>query len=183
MDRLKTVRRKMGGLRTHRLKANQSGQATVEVAIMIPVLFLMLLLLLQPSFILYDRIIMQSAAQEACRLLATKTAALGSMDGSCEAFIRHRLSAIPPVSCFHVHDGSCSWEIELEGGETAAEVSVRIATQVRPLPLLDVTSTLLGLSNDQGNLVVEVEASSPTQPAWVSGSVALSPGSWIGAWR
>lgn len=162
---------------------NHEGQATVEAAVMIPVLFLLLLLLLQPSFVLYDRIIMQSAATEACRLLVTKTAVLGAMDGSCEAFIRHRLSAIPPVSCFHVHDDICSWEIELEGDETTAEVSVRIATQVRPLPLLDVTSTLLGLVNDQGNFVIEVEASSPTQPDWVSASGALSPASWIGAWR
>lgn len=162
---------------------NQKGQATVEAAVMIPVVFLLLLLLLQPCFILYDRIVMQSAAQEACRLLATKTAVQGSMDGSCEAFIRHRLSAIPQVSCFHVHDGSCSWEIELDGGETTSEVSVRIATQVRPLPLLDVTTTLMGLVNDQGNLVVEVEASSPTQPSWVQASHAMDPGSWIGAWQ
>lgn len=162
---------------------DQEGQATVEAAIMIPVLFLVLLLLLQPSFILYDRIIMQSAAQEACRLLATKTAVLGSMDGSCEAFIRHRLSAIPQVSCFHVHDGTCSWDIDVVGDEGSSEVTVRIATQVRPLPLLDMTSALLGLVNDQGNLVVEVEATSPTQPQWVAASTSLSPSSWIGAWQ
>ena len=161
---------------------NQEGQATVEAAVMIPILFLMLLLLLQPCFILYDRIIMQSAAQEACRLLVTKTSALGDMDGSCEAYIRHRLSAIPQVSCFHVHDGSCSWEIDMCGDETSSEVSVRIATQVRPLPLLDVTSTLLGLVNDQGNLVVSVEARSPTQPDWVSAASTMDPCGWIGAW-
>ena len=67
------------------------GQATVEAAVLIPALFTALLLLLQPGILLYDRMVMQGAAAEGCRLLATKTAALGDMDGSCEAFVRHRL--------------------------------------------------------------------------------------------
>lgn len=162
---------------------NRKGQATVEAAVMIPVLFLLLILMLQPCFILYDRVIMQSAAQEACRLLVTKTNALGIMDGSCEVFIRHRLSAIPQVSCFHVHEGACSWEIEFSGDEGTQEVSVRIATQVHPLPLFDMTSAMLGLLNDQGNLLVEVEAHSPTQPDWVSASGGMYPSAWIGAWQ
>ena len=54
---------------------------------LIPVLFTALLLLLQPGILLYDRMVMQGAAAEGCRLLATKTAALGDMDGSCEAFV------------------------------------------------------------------------------------------------
>ena len=87
----------------------ESGQATVEAAFLLPVLFVGLLLLMQPGILLYDRLVMQAAASEGCRLLATKTAAAGDMAESCEAFVRHRLGAIPPVSCFHVHEGACSW--------------------------------------------------------------------------
>ena len=82
----------------------ESGQATVEAAFLLPVLFVGLLLLMQPGILLYDRLVMQAAASEGCRLLATKTAAAGDMAESCEAFVRHRLGAIPPVSCFHVHE-------------------------------------------------------------------------------
>ncbi|NHM14041.1 TadE/TadG family type IV pilus assembly protein [Xiamenia xianingshaonis] len=160
-------------------KHAESGQATVEAAVCIPVLFVLLLLLLQPAFLLYDRIVMMGAAQEACRLLATKTDALGDMQGACEAFVRHRLSAIPQTDCFHVHGGGCTWEIELDGDETAEEVRVRIATQVRPLPLVDAAGALLGFVNDKGNLVVEVEASAATQPAWVE---SRNPESWVGGW-
>lgn len=52
------------------------GQATIEAAALIPVLFILLLLLLQPSILLFDRIVMKNAAAEGCRLLATKTPVL-----------------------------------------------------------------------------------------------------------
>lgn len=67
----------------------ESGQATVEAAFLLPVLFVWLLLLMQPGILLYDRLVMQAAASEGCRLLATKTAAAGDMAESCEAFVRH----------------------------------------------------------------------------------------------
>ena len=51
----------------------ESGQATVEAAFLLPVLFVGLLLLMQPGILLYDRLVMQAAASEGCRLLATKT--------------------------------------------------------------------------------------------------------------
>ena len=57
----------------------ESGQATVEAAFLLPVLFVGLLLLMQPGILLYDRLVMQAAASEGCRLLATKTAAAGDM--------------------------------------------------------------------------------------------------------
>ena len=50
----------------------ESGQATVEAAFLLPVLFVGLLLLMQPGILLYDRLVMQAAASEGCRLLATK---------------------------------------------------------------------------------------------------------------
>lgn len=159
------------------------GQGTVEAAVTIPVMFLLLLLLLQPGIILYDRLVMGNAAAEGCRLLATATDAYGDMTGSCEAFIRHRLAAVPQHDCFHVHGGGCSWVIELSGGESSAEATVRIANELRPLPLFDAGAKLLGMTNAAGNLEISAEATMPTQPGWVAASeLGLSPSSWIGAW-
>ena len=141
----------------------ESGQATVEAAFLLPVLFVGLLLLMQPGILLYDRLVMQAAASEGCRLLATKTAAAGDMAESCEAFVRHRLGAIPPVSCFVVR--------------------VTIANEARPLPLLDAGGALLGIVNGNGNLEVRVTAEQPTQPSWARSSDAGGdPAGWIGAW-
>ena len=159
------------------------GQGTLEAALTVPVLFVLMLLLIQPGIILYDRMVMGAAAAEGCRLLATRGSSLGSMDGSCEAYIRHRLGAIPQHDCFHVHSGSCSWRIELNGDESSGQVSVRIVNEVRPLPLFDGAATLLGLTNGRGNLEVNVEASMPVQPAWVATApVGTDPSGWIGAW-
>lgn len=162
---------------------SERGQGTVEAAVVVPVLFLLMLLLLQPGIILYDRLVMGNAAAEGCRLLATSTDALGSMQGSCEAFIRHRLAAIPQHDCFHVHGGGCSWTIETSGDETSGTVTVRVGNELRPLPLFDAGSRLLGLANARGNLVIEESVTMATQPDWVwsspSGSV---PADWIGSW-
>lgn len=160
-----------------------SGQATVEAAFLIPVLFVMLLLLVQPGIVLYDRMVMSAAATDACRLVATSTDAAGDAREAVEAFVRHRLGAVPPVACFHVHEGECSWRIQVEGDETSECVRVLIENKVRPLPLLDGGSALLGLLDGDGLLSVQVEAQRQTQPEWVRGSSAgLNPKAWIGAW-
>lgn len=162
---------------------SSSGQATVEAVFAIPVLFVLMLLLLQPGIILYDRLVMGNAAAETCRLLATSTDAYGSMNASCEAFVRHRLASIPPHPCFHVHESGCSWSIECIGDETAGTVSVRIANELKPLPLFDSASKLLGMTNGAGNLEIEETATMPTQPMWASSTdEGLSPQEWIGAW-
>ena len=162
---------------------DKRGQGTVEAAVVLPVLFLLMLLLLQPGIVLYDRQVMGSAASEACRLLATKTSAAGSMQESCEAFVRHRLSAIPQHDSFHVHGSKCSWRITLTGDENSEYVSVRIKNELRPLPLLDAGSRLLGLTNAAGNLEIEESVTMPTQPSWASTvEGGLDPSSWIGAW-
>ena len=43
--------------RSRRLQ-DDSGQATIEAAFIIPVLFILMLLLLQPGIVLYDRLVM-----------------------------------------------------------------------------------------------------------------------------
>lgn len=162
---------------------NQKGQGTVEAAVAIPVVFLLLLLLIQPGIVLYDRLVMANAAAEGCRLLATATDSQGDMRQSCEAFIRHRLAAVPQHECFHAHEAGCSWNIEFMGGETSSEVTVRITNELRPLPLFDAGSRLLGLTNAAGNLELSEEVTMQTQPGWAASSrLGLSPSAWIGAW-
>ena len=160
--------------------SDERGQGTVEAAVVTPVLFLLLLLLLQPGIVLYDRLVMGNAAAEGCRLLAT---ADGGMAGSCEAFIRHRLAAVPQHDSFHVHRGECSWVIELAGDESSETVTVRIVNELRPLPLFDAGATLLGLTNANGNLEIEESVTMRTQPGWVASSeLGLAPSTWAGAW-
>ena len=162
---------------------DERGQGTVEATFVIPVLFVLLLMLLQPGIVLYDRLVMGNAAAEGCRLLATATDASGSMQGSCEAFVRHRLAAVPPHDCFHVHDGACSWAIDLQGNESSDMVSVRITNELKPLPLFDAGASLIGLTNGRGNLVIEETVTMPVQPGWVASSPAgSSPAGWVGAW-
>lgn len=134
------------------------------------------LLLLQPGILLYDRIAMEGAAAEACRLIATSKAP-GDVE---EDFVRRRLSAVPQTDIFHVHSPACTWQIELEGDEQADEVCVRISTEVRPLPLMDAGMGLMGMTNERGNLVVEVERRMSAKSQWVTASPdGADPKEWV----
>ena len=144
-----------------RVLHDTSGQGTIEAAVVIPILFLLMLLLLQPGIVLYDRIVMSNA----------------------EAFVRHRLAAVPQHDCFHVHGGDCSWRIELTGDENSGSVSVSISNELRPLPLFDAGMKLLGIANGSGNLEITESSTMQTQPGWVSSSPAgTTPKDWVGAW-
>lgn len=158
-------------------KARSSdGQATVEAAFILPVGMILMLLLLQPGILLYDRIVMQGAAAEGCRLLATTTDEVAPLD---ESYIHRRLSAVPQLDIFHVHSSGCTWSIVLTGSDRTDMVSVSIATEVRPLPLLDIGMELLGMTNERGNLAIEVSSEMPTQPQWVSTSAdGREPAQW-----
>lgn len=159
---------------------DEGGQATVEAAFLIPIVFVLLLLLIQPGILLYDHMVMEAAASEGCRLLATKTDAAGPSDEKYKAYILRRLGAIPPQDSFHVHHDGCSWEIELMGDEGSAEVRVTIRNKVKPLPFFDATGRLLGLLDGSGMLTHEVTVGMPTQPSWVAGSaLGLDPRAWI----
>lgn len=163
----------------------ESGQGTVEAAFALPVLMTLLLMLIQPGIVLYDRMVMQAAAAEGCRLLATSTGSLGAMDEACEAFIRHRLGSVPQQECFHVHEGSngCSWKIRFDGDESSQTVEVRIENELRPLPLLDAAAALLDLVNEDGHLVIEASATASVQPEWAQGTFASNaPEDLVGSW-
>lgn len=163
---------------------NDSGQSTVEAAFMLPIAFVLVLLLVQPGILLYDRMVMQGAAAEGCRLLAT-TQDAESEEGAeqCRAYIRRSLGAVPQQDCFHVHDGGCTWNIELEGDESSQVVRVSIETEVKPLPLFDAGAVLLGIANERGNVVVKVAETYQVQPDWIGGvSAGRDPAAWVGAW-
>lgn len=160
------------------------GQATVEGAFLIPVVFLLLLLLVQPGILLYDRMVMNAAAAEACRALATRTADAGTDAAAFEESVRRHLGAIPQQENFHRHKDGCSWKIELSGDERSSRTSVRITGSVKLLPLLDSAGTLLGFGDGEGNIEVSVCASAQAQAPWVEDTpLGLSPSSWVGKWK
>lgn len=166
------------------VRSDVRGQATVEAAYLIPVVFLCLLLLVQPGIILYDLMVMRSAAAEGCRLLATKTDAAGSSDEACVAYVKRRLAAIPPQDQFHIHGGDCSWSIDVEGDESSEYVQVTITNKVKLLPLLDVGAVLLGMTNSSGEYPIEASCRTPTQPAWIAASDSgRDPRAWVGGDR
>lgn len=157
------------------------GQATVEGALLIPVFLMVILLLIQPSILLYDRMIMQGAAAEGCRLLVTGDFAQTSEE-SIKSAVHHKLAAIPQQDHFHVHEGQCSYQITLHGSESTDVVSVSITQEVKLLPIFDVGAKALGIVNDRGNFVIEAEVSYSAKNSWVlSNELGLNPDSWVHA--
>lgn len=153
--------------------SERSGQASVEAAIFIPVFMLLLALLLQPVFLLYTRSVMQQAAAEGVRLLATREASGAATDEAYEQYVRRRLSAVPNVAAFHTGD----WEVEL-AGDSSGEASVKVMGRLRPLPLLGISAQLFGES--EGDLVVlRVQASGSARPSWLKGGYS----DWVSIWK
>lgn len=164
-------------------KVVERGQGTVEAAFVLPVLLGLVLFLLQPGIVLYDRVVMKSAAAEACRLLAVSGSDFGESEEAVKAFIRHRLAAIPPQDLFHVHGSGCSWAIDLSGDEDSSVVTVSIENQVRPLPLISWGMSAIGALSNEGTFRLSVRESAPSQPLWVGNAEAgRDVSGWAGAW-
>ncbi|MCL2136331.1 MAG: pilus assembly protein [Coriobacteriia bacterium] len=160
----------------------QSGQGTVEAALVIPVLFLLLLMLMQPAILFYNRMVMENAAAETCRLLATKTDFSTYSTEKYEGYVKRRLSSIPPLDIFHASSSGKAWLIELSGDENSSYVTVSITNYLKPLPLIGGGAALLGMLED-GYLVQTVVVTMPTQPSWASQPDVGPPGSWPGQWE
>lgn len=135
----------------HRKIVSKKAQSTVEAAIFIPIIFVMILLLIQPGIYLYDLIVMRSAAAEGCRVLALNEKGNEKL---AEDFVRRRLSAIPQTDIFHMHKAGCSYKIELQQNYESKIAKISIENELKPLPLIDVGCKVLGLVNEKGNLVV-----------------------------
>ena len=155
---------------------SEQGQATVEAAFLIPILALVLAILVQPTIILYDRMVMSSAAAEGCRLLQTLPAE--EVGDALKAYVERRLGAVPQVAPFHVHD-PCSWVIESEGGQGSEYVTVRVTNKLKPLPLIQPQASGFGQIDADGLLTLQVEVTTRARASWVEGS----PSQWIGAWE
>lgn len=138
---------------------------------LIPSLFFVVALLVQPACLLYTRSVMSSAATEAARL-----AAASSDTEAVEAFVRRRLRAVPEVGVFH-EGGEEDWSVSVEGaGKGTAKV--RVVGHARPLPLMAAISGAL-LGADGSGVLLEAESEVSARASWVEGSYA----DWIGVWK
>ncbi len=140
--------------------SQQDGQSSVEAALLLPSLMVVLALMIQPACLLYTRSIMSSAANEAVRMLATTT-----NKDEVTAFIKRRLAAVPEVSVFH-SGGADDWVVEVEQGD---EMSIAVTGHVKPLPLMGFISAALGASDSSG-LALSVTAKGKSQQVWAEGS-------------
>lgn len=153
----------------------EHGQSTVEAAFLLPIVFAVLGLLLQPAILLYNRCIMNAAAAEGCRLIATNT----NDDASTRAFLDRRLSSIPKIPIFHEGD---EWELSWSGGELAGSASVSIVNHAQPLPLFGIIAGLANSMGADGRIEQKVEVSSTLAPGWAS-ALGSGPADWISSWK
>lgn len=168
---------------THGWPKSERGQAVVEAAFLTPALLLSLLLLIQPGILLYTRMVMEGAAAEGCRILAT-TSDLEQGTDTVEGFIKRRLASVPQQQNFHVHDPACSWVITLNGDESATQVSIQITNEIKPLPLFDFGLEALGVLNEHGNYELTVSKQLITKSVWVQGNtLSNDPEQWIERWN
>lgn len=151
---------------------NCSGQATVEAALLVPVVLTLVAILVQPACALYTRSVMAGTAAEVARLVAT---ARGSGEDVRDYALR-RLAAVPDVPVFH-EGGPEAWEVATAGPDDAGRVTVSVEGRVRPLPLLGALVAALGPSGD-GCVVLRAETSLDVRSDWVRGSYE----EWIGIW-
>lgn len=146
-----------------------SGQSSVEAAILVPVLFIIVAILVEPACVMYTKAIMNSTAAETVRAAATYTGQEALVD-----FAKRRLSAVPEVSIFHV-GGEGDWDISISKGSNQVEVSIK--GHVRPLPLLGVLMSAFSKSDGQG-IVLETRVVEQIYPEWVEGGY----GGWQSIW-
>lgn len=154
----------------------QAGQASVEAALFLPTIMLLLALLLQPAFLLYTRAVMQQAASEGLRVLATREKQGAATEEACVSYVRRRLGAVPNAEAFHV-GGADGWEVSCEGDASCEQVSVEVTGRLRPLPLVGVLAAALGEADGE-LVVVRVRVTERARSEWLEGSYA----DWVSMW-
>ena len=158
------------------LCSEEEGQASIEAALLLPAMLAMVILLVQPICLLYTHTVMQQAAAEAVRLMATRPDST-QLDFSYRAYVLRRLAAVPDVPIFHV-GSSQGWDIQLEGSSSSHRASAGIATSVALIPPANLLAAALGEVDAAGNLVLRVEVSAQTRPDWLEGGY----GDWSQGW-
>lgn len=146
-----------------------SGQSSVEAALLLPIILILVALLLQPVCILYTKTIMSGAASEAARLYGTSTDS-----DQCKEYVLRRLAAIPEIPLFHT-GGKEDWLIELQ--KDSHEVHINITGHLRPVPPVGWLLSLTG-QNGASGYVVSAQVQEKVRPQWLGGSYA----EWIHMW-
>lgn len=154
-----------------RCVCDRRGQASVEAAMLIPSLLVVVALLVQPVCLLYTRSVMSSAAAEAARLAAT-----ASSSDEVTAFVKRRLKAVPEVNVFH-SGGEGDWSVSVSGAGTA-KPKVQIEGHARPLPLMAAISGAIAGSDGSG-VVLKVSKEVNARASWVEGKYS----DWVGMWK
>lgn len=155
-----------------------AGQATVEAALLLPIVFLGTLISAQPAIVLYDRLVMQAAASEGCRVLETLPE---GQEDTAREYVQRRLAAIPDVDIFHKGE----WAVELSGaGQADAQVTVRISHNLEALPLMAAGLSVTGLADDSGAIQQQVDVSESLRDTWVLESeFGSNYQDWIDRWQ
>ena len=151
--------------------AEQSGQSSVEAAVLIPTAMLLLALLVQPVCMAYTRSVMEAAACGAARVLAT---AQGD-DDLARRYAQRRLAAVPEVSVFHA-GGKDDWDVSVSCSAGTATVEIR--GHVRPLPLMDAIARAF-VESDASGVVLTVRVEERVRPEWLGGDYD----DWTSVWE
>lgn len=152
----------------------RAAQATVEAAFLLPTFLALLMMAVQPVCALYTKSVMESAASQAARLMATS----GEEDlAACRAFVLRRLAAVPDVSIFH-EGGPLAWEVEMSPAGSEGSVRIRVSGSVRPLPVIGAFVAPLGEGDGRGGIRLVSEVAYDARPEWVEGDYEA----WVGRW-
>lgn len=151
---------------------DRSGQASVEAALLVPVVLLLVALLAQPACVLYTRSVMAATAAELTRLAATSR----GTDEDARSYALRRLAAVPDVPLFH-EGGLGAWEVTVTGPGDDGRVTASVEGGVRPLPLLGAIVAALGPTGG-GVVRLRVEMTREVRANWIGGEYA----DWIGIW-
>lgn len=142
---------------------------------MLPCVFLVLALLLQPSCLLYTHMMMRAAAAEASRVVLT---ARNEEDlSACKEYALRRLASVPNIPLFHV-GGNSDWHIEVSREDDGRSVAVAISGHARLLPLSSAL-TLTVMEQDDIGIILRAEVDQQLRPAWLEGNYE----SWIEIWK
>lgn len=158
---------------------SEMGQASVEAALVLPTVLLLIALLVQPAMMLYTRCVMAHTAAETCRLMSTTASSDTIMSDARREYVLRRLSAVPDLPLFHV-GGQEGWDVEMEGSTSSHQARVRITGRVRPLPVIGLLMAFGSAAQGDGIVVMTVEVKTQTRPDWVEGGYDEWRSGWAG---
>ncbi len=152
-----------------RFKQN-AGQASVEAALLFPVILMIIALLVEPVCILYTKTVMDGACAEGLRVATTS-----SDTELIESYIKRRLKAIPEIHLIHKRGDDHS-KISIDKKENYG--LIEITCHVAAMPPIGWCLFLAGQTDNQG-IVLHSSLSASTYPDWIEGSYA----DWIAFWK